>query len=90
MVTLNHFEQVKRLTQTEVRELKNKWWITRCEKLQRYGDYYKDVELKALIVNRILSAIGNRNGTMSRSNKDISNRWRLYYEELLNRNTTID
>lgn len=54
MVTLNHFEQVKRLTQTEVRELKNKWWITRCEKLQRYGDYYKDVELKALI---ILSAI---------------------------------
>ena len=87
---------LKAQVQRETRLLKNAWWVKKAKEIQYLADtnnaraFFSATKAIYGPSTQGSVPIRSKDGRLLKTNEEISHRWQEHYEELLNRNPTID
>ncbi|KAK7865974.1 hypothetical protein R5R35_009402 [Gryllus longicercus] len=90
------YRKAKALVQQTTRQLKNKWFQDKAQEIQVLADqnnssaFYKAVNTIYGPTWNGCCPIKNKEGTLLTHSKEISHRWREYYQDLLNTNSIVN
>ncbi|XP_072178194.1 craniofacial development protein 2-like [Diadema setosum] len=92
----DRLKNIRGKVQTELRQMKDKWWENKAAELQQYADEHNSKKFFASLKDvygstpNAMAPVRSANGTLLTEKSNIIQRWSEHFSQLLNRPSQID